>query len=68
MRASSPLLPHHVPLFLQGIAAARLEEAFQTEEWGEVEAGHDLDKADVGSRMGAPLLLLRLMDTRLVQG
>jgi ATP synthase F1 complex assembly factor 2 len=42
-------------------AAARLEEDAQMEEWGCVEAGHDLDMADMASRVGAPVVLLRLL-------
>ena len=45
----------------EGLAAARLEEAFQSEEWGEVEAGHDLDKADIGSRVAAPIVMMGLL-------
>jgi chaperone required for assembly of F1-ATPase len=37
-----------------------LEELFQTEEWGEVEAGHDLDKTDIGSRIAASILMIKL--------
>jgi ATP synthase F1 complex assembly factor 2 len=43
------------------VAAARLEEAFQIEDWGAVEAGHDLDAADLGTRVAAPSLLVRLL-------
>eukprot|EP00798_Chlamydomonas_sp_ICE-L_P028981 gene28981-32169_t len=45
----------------EAIRLARCEEEFQTEEWGEVEAGHDLDKADIGSRIAAPHIFLRLL-------
>jgi len=45
----------------EGISAARLEEIFQAEEWGEVEAGHDLDMADIGSRVSAPIVLIKLL-------
>lgn len=31
------------------------------EAWGEVEAGHDLDVADIGSRIAAPAVLVRLL-------
>ncbi|GAX80403.1 hypothetical protein CEUSTIGMA_g7842.t1 [Chlamydomonas eustigma] len=47
----------------EGMRAARLEELLQLEEWGEVEAGHDLDAVDVGSRVSAPILLLKLLNT-----
>ncbi len=43
------------------VAAARLEEDVQMEEWGAVEAGHDLDIADVSTRIAAPALFLRLL-------
>ncbi|GBF93265.1 hypothetical protein Rsub_05997 [Raphidocelis subcapitata] len=39
------------------LAAARLEEAYQIEDWGEVEAGHDLDAADMGTRVAAPAVM-----------
>lgn len=45
----------------EGILAARLEELFQAEEWGEVEAGHDLDITDIGSRVAAPIILIKLL-------
>ncbi|KAK9840420.1 hypothetical protein WJX74_009658 [Apatococcus lobatus] len=40
------------------IAAARLEEDVQIQEWGLVEGGHDIDIADINVRMAAPALLL----------
>ncbi len=43
------------------IKAARLEEEFQTEEWGVVEAGHDLDAADITSRIAAPMIFMQLL-------
>ncbi|KXZ46524.1 hypothetical protein GPECTOR_43g961 [Gonium pectorale] len=46
------------------LAAARLEEDFQAEEWGRVEAGHDLDEADLRSRVFAPSLFVRLLAMR----
>lgn len=46
----------------EGVAAARLEEDFQLEDWGAVEAGHDLDIADTRTRIGAATLLVRLLD------
>ncbi len=46
------------------LAAARLEEDFQAEEWGRVEAGHDLDEADLRSRVFAPSLFVRLLQLR----
>ena len=43
------------------MAAARLEEDTQMEEWGAVEAGHDLDIADITTRITAPSVFLRLL-------
>lgn len=34
-------------LLSQACVAARVAEQHQIDEWGEVEAGHDLDKADL---------------------
>ncbi|GIL94536.1 hypothetical protein Vretimale_771, partial [Volvox reticuliferus] len=48
----------------EALAAARLEEDFQAEEWGRVEAGHDLDEADLRSRVYAPSLFVRLLQMR----
>jgi ATP synthase F1 complex assembly factor 2 len=45
----------------EAMAAARLEEDVQVEEWGAVEAGHDLDEADIGTRIAAPSVFLRLL-------
>ena len=42
-------------------ALARLEENAQMEEWGMVEAGHDVDVADMKTRVGAPVLMARLL-------
>ena len=53
-------------VFVQGqlrvkdaIAAARLEEDVQIQEWGLVEGGHDIDIADINVRMAAPALFLQ---------
>lgn len=43
------------------VKAARLEEDFQLEDWGMVEAGHDLDIADTHTRIGAPAVLTKLL-------
>ncbi len=48
----------------EALAAARLEEDFQAEEWGRVEAGHDLDEADIRSRLFGPSVFLRLLQLR----
>jgi ATP synthase F1 complex assembly factor 2 len=45
----------------QAVAAARIEEEYQLEDWGMVEAGHDLDIADARSRIGAPAVFTRLL-------
>eukprot|EP00879_Flechtneria_rotunda_P009007 GHRR01009430.1.p1 GENE.GHRR01009430.1~~GHRR01009430.1.p1 ORF type:complete len:397 (+),score=186.38 GHRR01009430.1:440-1630(+) len=45
----------------QAVAAARVEEDFQLEDWGMVEAGHDLDIADMQTRMGAPTVFIKLL-------
>jgi ATP synthase mitochondrial F1 complex assembly factor 2 len=45
----------------EALAAARLEELYQLEDWGAVEAAHDLDAADLATRVGAPALLARLL-------
>lgn len=45
----------------EALAAARLEEDFQAEDWGRVEAGHDLDEADTATRVAAPVVFLRLL-------
>lgn len=43
------------------VAAARLEEDKQIEEWGFVEGGHDIDIADLRVRVAAPSVFLRLL-------
>jgi ATP synthase F1 complex assembly factor 2 len=62
-RLTGGVVPSYSPVLSlrEGLDASRLEELFQTDEWGEVEAGHDLDKADVGSRVAATLLMLKLL-------
>jgi ATP synthase F1 complex assembly factor 2 len=44
----------------EAIAAARVEEEAQIEEWGLVEGGHDLDQLDIRVRVGAPVMLMKL--------
>ncbi|GFH12593.1 uncharacterized protein HaLaN_08306 [Haematococcus lacustris] len=45
----------HGRLNIQGaVSASRVEEDCQVEEWGAVEAGHDLDIADIRTRIAAP--------------
>ena len=43
------------------IAAARLEETYQMDEWGLVEGGHDIDIADMQVRIAGPTVFLRLL-------
>lgn len=43
------------------VSAARLEEDFQLEDWGMVEAGHDLDIADTNTRIGGPAVFVKLL-------
>jgi ATP synthase F1 complex assembly factor 2 len=43
------------------VEAARVAEQHQIDEWGEVEAGHDLDRADIAVRLGAASAFLRLL-------
>lgn len=43
------------------VGAARIEEDSQLEDWGMVEAGHDLDIADTKTRIGAAALFLQLL-------
>lgn len=45
----------------QAAAAARVGEIHQIEEWGEVEAGHDLDAADLAVRLGSSSAFLRML-------
>lgn len=46
----------------EAMDASRLEESFQIEDWGMVEAGHDLDIADITTRVSAPALMVRLLE------
>ena len=45
----------------EACVAARVAEQHQIDEWGLVEAGHDLDAADLRVRMGAASAFLRLL-------
>ena len=40
---------------------SRLEEELQIEEWGMVEGGHDIDRADAAVRVAGPILLVQLL-------
>lgn len=62
--SSAPVAPNPPPAPAQALAAARVEEDFQAEEWGRVEAGHDLDEADLRSRVFGPSLFVRLLQMR----
>ena len=42
-------------------AAARVAEQHQINEWGEVEAGHDIDAADLAVRLGASSAFVRML-------
>ena len=44
----------------EAIAAARVEEEAQIEEWGLVEGGHDLDQLDIRVKVAAPVVLMKL--------
>ena len=43
------------------VAAARVEEDFQIDEWGLVEGGHDIDAADIKVRLTAPRVMMNLL-------
>ena len=45
----------------QAVAAARVAEQHQIDEWGEVEAGHDLDAADLAVRISAASTFMRML-------
>lgn len=45
----------------EAVEVARVAEQHQIDEWGEVEAGHDLDRADITVRLGAASAFLRLL-------
>ena len=45
----------------EAIAAARTAEQHQIDEWGLVEAGHDLDAADLAVRMSAASAFMRML-------
>eukprot|EP00188_Purpureofilum_apyrenoidigerum_P003558 Plantae.Rhodophyta-Purpureofilum_apyrenoidigerum.ctg376.p1 GENE.Plantae.Rhodophyta-Purpureofilum_apyrenoidigerum.ctg376~~Plantae.Rhodophyta-Purpureofilum_apyrenoidigerum.ctg376.p1 ORF type:complete len:288 (-),score=35.11 Plantae.Rhodophyta-Purpureofilum_apyrenoidigerum.ctg376:1103-1966(-) len=44
----------------QAIAAARCDEEFQARVWGEVEGGHDIDRADISVRLFAAAAVFRI--------
>jgi hypothetical protein len=47
---------------MQAVAAARLEEHVQMEKYGLVEGSHDIDDADMTTRVGGSLLFLRISE------
>jgi hypothetical protein len=47
---------------MQAVQAARLEEHVQMLKYGLVEGAHDVDEADVTTRVGGCLLFLRILD------
>ena len=53
--ARGRIRPAEAPILL------RVEENFQTEEWGVVEGGHDIDAADLAARCAAPAVFLGLL-------
>ncbi len=54
-----------VCVFLQdALRAARVEEDCQIEEWGSVEAGHDLDQADYTTRIASAAVFLKLLQLK----
>lgn len=48
----------------QAMAAARVEEDLQIEEWGLVEGGHDVDLADIRVRLSSPRVMINLLRHR----
>ena len=46
------------------VAATRLTENFQTERWGVVEGGHDLDEANLAIKLAASSVFLRLLEQK----
>ena len=44
----------------QAIYLSRAEEEFQIEQWGLVEGGHDLDRADTNVRISSPVVFITL--------
>jgi ATP synthase F1 complex assembly factor 2 len=44
----------------EAIYLSRLEEEMQIEEWGMVEGGHDIDRADQNVRVAAPAIFMKL--------
>jgi ATP synthase F1 complex assembly factor 2 len=44
----------------EAVAASRVEEEMQIEEWGLVEGGHDLDQLDLRVKVAAPVMLMKL--------
>ena len=45
----------------EAIASIRVEEEMQIEEWGMVEGGHDLERADLRARLTACTVMLDLI-------
>ena len=61
LKLSAPLILQGRLSLEAGLAAARLEEELQIEEWGLVEGGHDIDIADLRVRVAAPSVFVRLL-------
>lgn len=47
---------------MQAVAASRIEEDVQMEQFGMVEGGHDLDIADLRTRVGGCALYMQMLD------
>ena len=45
----------------EGVAAARLEEEIQIEQWGMVEGGHDVDRVHIAVQVASGRVLLRTL-------
>ena len=43
------------------LALVRVDERYQTDLWGVVEGGHDIDEADLRVRLAAPATFLELL-------
>eukprot|EP01113_Clastostelium_recurvatum_P031654 TRINITY_DN3973_c0_g1_i2.p1 TRINITY_DN3973_c0_g1~~TRINITY_DN3973_c0_g1_i2.p1 ORF type:complete len:317 (+),score=41.62 TRINITY_DN3973_c0_g1_i2:125-1075(+) len=52
-------LMHGATTYEEAFKLARLEETLQAEAWGEVEGGHDIDKADLAVRLSASIVWLQ---------
>jgi hypothetical protein len=53
---------HPGSVCVQAVAASRIEEDVQMEQYGLVEGGHDLDMVDLRTRVGGCALYLKLVE------